>query len=155
MGREEIYTIRVCFHVFPSIIPSTYSSTHPSIHPTSPSIHHSPTISMATFSLFSSLSSFLPSFLAHPQLPHPHPPPLTLPQIPPVVVVAAGGCAAIEHIPAPLVDEVAEGQEGDLLQGHLQQVVDVALCMKQSLNQVGKKSGWPALWSPDFLWARR
>lgn len=62
-----------------------------------------------------------------------------LPQVPPVVVVAAWRRAAAEHVPAPLVDEVAEGQEGNLLQGHLQQVVDIALCVKQSLNQAGKE----------------
>lgn len=95
---------------------------------------------------------FFPAF--PPSTPPSTPGDCPLPQIPPVVVVTAWGCAAIEHVPAPLVNEVAEGQEGNLLQGHLQQVVDVALCVKQSLNQGGKESGWTGLWLLDVLWAR-
>src|SRR5690606_6503295 len=50
-----------------------------------------------------------------------------LPQLPPALVVALGRDLAGEDVPPPLVDELAEGQEGDLLQGHLHLEVDQAL----------------------------
>lgn len=128
------------------------SSTHPPRHSSLPSLHPSthlsPAISMAPFSFLPTLLPCTPSASMHVStLCH-----CPLPQIPPVVVVTTGGRVAIEHVPAPLVDEVAKGQEGDLLQGHLQQVVDVALCMKQSPNEVGKEPWQAALWSLGFSW---
>lgn len=43
----------------------------------------------------------------------------SLPEVPPVSVVAVWGCASTEYTPSPLVDEVAEGKKGYLLQSHL------------------------------------
>lgn len=57
-------------------------SIHPSIHPTYPPIY--PLFSHhlhGYFYAFSFLSSFLPPFLEHPQLPHPHPPLVTVPYL--------------------------------------------------------------------------
>lgn len=50
-----------------------------------------------------------------------------LPEIPPgTVPVLLGGLAA-EDIPPPIVHEVSEGQEGDFVEGHVHQEVDVSL----------------------------
>ena len=56
--------------------------------------------------------------------------------MPPVGVVVVRGGLSTEHVPPPLVDEVAEGQEGHLLQSHLQQVVDVGLC-DEKMDRIG------------------
>ena len=45
-------------------------------------------------------------------------------QVPPGLVVFARLDAAVEHAPAPFVDEFAEGQEGDLVERHLHLLVD-------------------------------
>lgn len=55
-----------------------------------------------------------------------------LPEVPPVCVVALWGGAPTKHTPPPLVNEIAEGKKGHLLQSHLQQVVDVALYNEQA-----------------------
>ena len=47
-----------------------------------------------------------------------------LPKLPPSAIVIVWGRGAIENIPAPLVHDVSEGQENDLGQGHLEQIVD-------------------------------
>lgn len=135
----------VSFHVFPFLSPPSYASIPPSIPPF---IHLSPATSVATFSFLPTLLPCTPSSSMHVSILHDCP----LPQIPPVVVVTTWGRVAVEHVPAPLVDEVAKGQEGNLLQGHLQQVVDVALCMKQSPNEVGKEPWQMALQSLGFCW---
>ena len=54
------------------------------------------------------------------------------PQVPPFRIVAFSWGTAAEHAPPPLVDEVPKGQEGDLAKGHLQQVVDVAVCEQKA-----------------------
>lgn len=41
------------------------------------------------------------------------------PEAPPLLVVVLLGDASVEDPPAPLVDEVAERDEGDLVEGHL------------------------------------
>lgn len=53
---------------------------------------------------------------------NPHPPPhqsVLEPEAPPLLVVVLLGDASIKDPPAPLVDEVAEGDKGDLVEGHL------------------------------------
>ena len=50
------------------------------------------------------------------------------PKLPPLVVVVVGVSLSGEDGPSPLVDEVAEREEGDLLQGHLQQEVQLSPC---------------------------
>lgn len=50
------------------------------------------------------------------------------PEAPPLLVVVLLGDASIEDPPAPLVDEVAEGDKGDLVEGHLHEKVDVIFC---------------------------
>lgn len=50
------------------------------------------------------------------------------PEIPPLLVVVLLGDASIEYSPAPLVNEVAEGDKGDLVECHLHQKIDVLLC---------------------------
>lgn len=47
----------------------------------------------------------------------------SLPEVPPVRIILFLWDAATENTPSPLVDEVTKGQEGNLLQGHLQQVI--------------------------------
>ena len=47
-----------------------------------------------------------------------------LAQLPPRRVVVRGRHLAREHLPAPLVDQLAEGQEGDFFQRHLHLLVD-------------------------------
>lgn len=41
------------------------------------------------------------------------------PKIPPVKVVARGWGPSTEDLPTPLVHQVAKGQEGNFLEGHL------------------------------------
>lgn len=73
-----------------------------------------------------------------PLLLNPHPHRIILePEVPPLLVVVLLGDASIKHPPAPLVDEVAEGDKGDLVECHLHQKIDVLLCQ-------GKVA-----WSPD------
>ena len=55
-------------------------------------------------------------------------PPFLSPELPPLVVVVVGVSLSGEDGPSPLVDEVAEREEGDLLQGHLQQEVQLSPC---------------------------
>lgn len=50
--------------------------------------------------------------------PHPHQNVLE-PEAPPLLVVVLLRDASIEDPPAPLVEEVAEGDKGDLVEGHL------------------------------------
>lgn len=50
--------------------------------------------------------------------PHPHQNVLE-PEAPPLLVVVLFGDASIKDPPAPLVEEVAEGDKGDLVEGHL------------------------------------
>ena len=45
-----------------------------------------------------------------------------------------------EDGPSPLVDEVAEREEGDLLQGHFQQEIDLVHCTHDG------ESGSEAIW---------
>ena len=54
------------------------------------------------------------------------------PEVPPLLVVLGRGDAAVEHLPPPLVHEVAERQEGDLVQGDAHEEVDVAVCRGRS-----------------------
>lgn len=73
-----------------------------------------------------------------PPLLNPHPHRIILePEVPPLLVVVLLGDASIKYPPAPLVDEVAEGDKGDLVECHLHQKIDVLLCQ-------GKGA-----WSPD------
>lgn len=65
--------------------------------------------------------------------------PLYSPEIPPVEVVAGRRGAAAEDGPAPLVHQVAEGQEGDLLQRHLQQEIDVVFCWRMGRERSEEK----------------
>lgn len=60
---------------------------------------------------------------------------LSLPEIPPLRVVLLWRSASIEHTPPPLVNEVAKRKEGDLLQSHLQQVVDISF-WKQMMQSI-------------------
>lgn len=50
------------------------------------------------------------------------------PEIPPLLVVLLLLDASIKHLPAPLVHEVAKGQEGNFVQGDAHQVVNVTFC---------------------------
>lgn len=50
------------------------------------------------------------------------------PEAPPLLVVVLLGDASIKHPPAPLVNEVAEGDKGDLVECYLHQKVDILLC---------------------------
>lgn len=52
---------------------------------------------------------------------------LDSPQVPPLFVVLVGRDAPVKHLPPPLVNQVAKGQEGDLVERHAHQEVDVAL----------------------------
>lgn len=49
------------------------------------------------------------------------------PELPPLAVVGVRSDLALEHVPPPQVHKVAEGQERDLLQAHVEQVVDFGL----------------------------
>lgn len=51
----------------------------------------------------------------------------SLPEVPPVSIVLLFWDTTTENTPSPLVDEVTKRQEGDLLQGHLQQVIQIRL----------------------------
>lgn len=51
-----------------------------------------------------------------------------LPEVPPLLVVLILLDAPIKHLPAPLVHEVTEGQEGDFVQGDAHQVVNITFC---------------------------
>ena len=53
---------------------------------------------------------------------------LNTPELPPFLVVIGRLSFATEHLPPPLVNEITERQERDLLQGHTHQVIDVHLC---------------------------
>lgn len=53
------------------------------------------------------------------------------PEAPPLLVVILLGDASVKHPPAPLVDEVAEGDKGDLVERYLHQKVDVLLCQEK------------------------
>lgn len=72
----------------------------------------------------------------HAQTPMETPPPYTHtpfrnvlgPEAPPLLVVVVLGDASVKHPPAPLVDEVTEGDKGDLVERYLHQKVDVLLC---------------------------
>lgn len=50
------------------------------------------------------------------------------PEVPPLLVVLVLLDPPIKHLPAPLVHEVPEGQEGDFVQGDAHQVVNVTFC---------------------------
>lgn len=50
------------------------------------------------------------------------------PEVPPLLVVLVLLDPPIKHLPAPLVHEVPEGQEGDFVQGNAHQVVNVTFC---------------------------
>ena len=52
------------------------------------------------------------------------------PQLPPAAVVIGGRDLPREHLPAPLIDQPPEGQEGDLLEGHLHLLVDERLAAR-------------------------
>lgn len=49
------------------------------------------------------------------------------PHVPPLFVVVLLRDTTIKHLPPPLVHQVAEGQESNLIQGYAHQVVDGAL----------------------------
>lgn len=51
-----------------------------------------------------------------------------LPEVPPLLVVLILLDPPIKHLPAPLVHEVPEGQEGDFVQGDAHQVVNITFC---------------------------
>lgn len=51
-----------------------------------------------------------------------------LPEVPPLLVVLILLDPPIKHLPAPLVHEVPEGQEGDFVQGNAHQVVNITFC---------------------------
>lgn len=53
-----------------------------------------------------------------------------LPEIPPLLVVLVTRYPAVEHLPPPLVHQVAERQEGDFIQRDAHQEVYGALCAK-------------------------
>lgn len=57
------------------------------------------------------------------------------PEAPPLLVIVFLGDASIKYSPTPLVNEVAEGDESDLVECHLHQKVDVMLCQE--------KGAWP------------
>lgn len=50
------------------------------------------------------------------------------PEAPPLLIVVLLGDASVKHSPAPLVDEVAEGDKGDLVECHLHEKVDIVFC---------------------------
>ena len=52
-------------------------------------------------------------------------PALSSPQLPPLGVPLRWGGVPTEHAPPPLVNQIAEREEGDLVQGSLHQEVDV------------------------------
>jgi len=52
----------------------------------------------------------------------------SLPELPPISVVCFAGRRAFKNTPAPFVDEIAERQEGNLLERLLHQVVQVGFC---------------------------
>ena len=55
-------------------------------------------------------------------------PPIPSPQLPPLVVVVFRRSLSGEDGPPPLVNEVTKRQEGNLVQGHLQQEVHISFC---------------------------
>lgn len=79
------------------------------------------------------------------------------PEVPPLLVVVLLRDSAIKHFPAPLIDEVAEGDEGHLVQRHLHQEVDVFLCQGKGSwsasvasyssrrGRLGERKGWAGL----------
>lgn len=53
---------------------------------------------------------------------------VSIPEVPPLLVVFVLLDPPIKHLPAPLIHEVSKGQEGDFVQGDAHQVVDVTFC---------------------------
>src|SRR5262252_242488 len=56
-------------------------------------------------------------------------------QLPPHLVVLLGRDLSGEDFPAPLIDEKSEGQEGDFIQGHLEQISDVGALRRDLVEQ--------------------
>ena len=75
------------------------------------------------------------------------------PEAPPLLVVVLLGDASVKHPPAPLVNEVAEGDKGDLVERHLHQEVDVLLC--QGKGALPSGPGLPPAMSGQLGWAGR
>lgn len=49
-----------------------------------------------------------------------------------MLVVVGGVGVPPEDAPAPLIDQITKGEERHLVQRHLQQEIDVALCIKHT-----------------------
>jgi hypothetical protein len=60
---------------------------------------------------------------------------ILLAQIPPEFVVLARARLARKDFPAPLIYQIAEGQEGDFIQRHLHQQRNVGARVRRFVNQ--------------------